>query len=185
MEEKRNMDWKTLKSEYLIRCPWLTARRDTVELPNGVVNDEFYVLEYPDWVNIVAITTDGRYVFVRQYRHGLGRTCYEITAGVMEKGETPLEAAKRELREETGCAGGEWSEIMTVSANASCTNNLTHCFLAKGVDQVDIQHLDRTEDIEIHFLDEREVKKLLDEGQLMQATMVAPLWKIFCNKLNR
>ena len=47
--------WKTLKSEYLIRRPWLTARRDTVELPNGNVNDEFYVLEYPDWVNILTL----------------------------------------------------------------------------------------------------------------------------------
>lgn len=96
------MEWKTLKSEYIIRRPWLTARRDTVELPTGVVNDEYYVLEYPDWINVIAVTPDGRMVFVRQYRHALGQTCFEIVAGVIEKGEEPLEAARRELLEETG-----------------------------------------------------------------------------------
>ena len=79
---QRDMKWKTLKSEYIIRRPWLTARRDTVELPTGVVNDEYYVLEYPAWVNVTAVTKDGKYVMIRQYRHGLGQTNIEIPAGV-------------------------------------------------------------------------------------------------------
>ena len=66
--EQHSKRWKTLKSEYLFKRPWLTARRDVVQLPNGVVNNEFYVLEYPDWVNVIAITKDGLFVFVRQYR---------------------------------------------------------------------------------------------------------------------
>mgnify|MGYP000323255058 CR=1 FL=1 len=76
--------WKVLKSEYLYRRPWLTARRDTVQLPNGVVNDEYYILEFPDWVNVIARTTDGDFIFIRQYRPGLRRTCYEIVAGVID-----------------------------------------------------------------------------------------------------
>lgn len=80
MKEK-DMKWKTLKSEYVIRRPWLTARRDMVKLPTGVVNDEYYVLEYPDWVNIIAITREGQFVFVRQYRYALGETSFEICAG--------------------------------------------------------------------------------------------------------
>ena len=63
--------WKTLETKYIIRRPWLTARVDKVQLPSGVINPEHYVLEYPDWVNIIAITTDGLYVLIRQYRHGL------------------------------------------------------------------------------------------------------------------
>ena len=58
--------WKTLKSEYIIKRPWLTARRDVVQLPNGEINDEFYVLEYPEWINVIAITPDDHFVFVRQ-----------------------------------------------------------------------------------------------------------------------
>lgn len=66
--------WEILKSDYLFRRPWLTARRDCVRLPAGVVNDEYYVLEYPDWVNVIARTKTGEFVFIRQYRHGLGQT---------------------------------------------------------------------------------------------------------------
>lgn len=85
-----NKEWKILHSEYLIRRPWLTARRDHVRLPNGVENPEYYVLEYPDWVNVIAITCDGRFLMEQQYRHGLRYTGYEICAGVCEPGEAPL-----------------------------------------------------------------------------------------------
>ena len=93
-EEKK---WTILESEYLIKRPWLTARRDVAQLPDGRINHEYYVLEYPDWVNIIAITEDGDFVLERQYRHALGNTCYELPCGVIEEGETPLQAAQREL----------------------------------------------------------------------------------------
>lgn len=112
----KDMKWDVLHSEYIIRRRWLTARRDKVRLPDGRVNDEYYVLEYPDWVNVIAITPDDRFVLVRQYRHGLGRTSFELCAGVCEKGETPEESARRELFEETGYTGGEWHELMQLSA---------------------------------------------------------------------
>lgn len=77
--------WKTLSSEYLFRRPWLTVRRDEMQLPNGNRIPEYYILEYPDWVNTIAITRDGRFVFVRQYRPGIARTSFELCAGVCEK----------------------------------------------------------------------------------------------------
>ena len=58
MERNKNQ-WKVLRSEYLIRRPWLTARRDEVELPDGRTIPEYFVLEYPDWVNVIAVTKDG------------------------------------------------------------------------------------------------------------------------------
>lgn len=87
------MKWKTLSQRYLIEKPWLTARVDKVELPTGAVIDEYYVLEYPDWVNTIAITKEGKFVFVRQYRYALGKTVNELCAGVIEKGEEPMAAA--------------------------------------------------------------------------------------------
>lgn len=175
--------WEVLGSEYLFRRPWLTVRHDTVRLPDGRINPEYYVLEYPDWINVLAITEDGKFVFERQYRHGLGKTCYEIPAGVIEKGETPLEAARRELQEETGYGEGEWSPLMTISGNPSTTSNLTHCFLAKGVKKISGQHLDATEDITVCLLDESQVKDLLAGDQIRQALMAAPLWKYFAGKI--
>lgn len=179
---QRDMKWKTLKSEYIIRRPWLTARRDTVELPTGVVNDEYYVLEYPTWVNVTAVTKSGEYVMIRQYRHGIGRTGIEIVAGVCEPGEQPEAAARRELMEETGYSGGTWRELMTVSANTSTMNNVCHCFLATGVERKGGQHLDRTEDIEVRVMTENEVFGLLADGKILQSLMAAPLWKHFYEK---
>ena len=171
--------WKTLKSEYIIRRTWLTARRDAVQLPNGEINDEFYVLEYPDWVNVIAITPNGDFVFVRQYRYALDLDSIELCAGVIEPGETPEQGARRELLEETGFGGGEWQEIMTIGQNPSTCNNWTHCCLATGVKRLQEQHLDRTEDIEVLLLSRDEVLQLLHSGQLKQALMLAPLWQYF------
>lgn len=181
MEETKYDDrkWEILSSEYLIRRPWLTARRDMVRLPNGTVHDEYYVLEYPDWVNVIALTSDGHFLMERQYRHGLQWTGYELCAGVCEAGEAPLEAAKRELYEETGYGGGIWHPYMTISGNTSTMTNLCHCFVAEGVERLSEQHLEETEDISIHLLTVEEVRSLLVENEIRQALMAAPLWKYF------
>ncbi len=182
MEDDRS--WKVLKSEYLIKRPWLTARKDCVQLPSGVVNDEYYVLEYPSWVNVIARTDDGKYVFVRQYRHGLGETSYELCAGVVDPSdESPLAAIKRELWEETGYGGGQWTQIMKVAPNPSAMANYNYCFLAEGVERVSTQHLEPTEDITVHLFDEERVLELLSAGELKQSLMVAPLYKYFYEKM--
>lgn len=173
------MDWKVLKSEYLFKRPWLTARRDTCQLPDGRIIDEYYVLEYPTFINVIAITKDNEMVLVRQYRHGLGRTCFELVAGCVEEGEDPMVAAQRELLEETGFSGGEWTETMCYSCNASAMNNLSHSYLAVGVERTDTQHLDANEDIEVYTFPKDEVHQMLLRGDFMQASMIAPLYKFF------
>jgi ADP-ribose pyrophosphatase YjhB (NUDIX family) len=192
MEKENAMDkainedgkWKVLKSEYLFKRPWLTVRQDCVKIPNGQINDEYYIIEYPDWVNIIAVTEEGKFVMERQYRHGLGKTCFEIPAGVMEKGESPLQAAKRELQEETGYGEGQWTEAMSISGNSSTTNNISHCFIAEGVKMISGQHLDRTEDIDVSILTVNQVRELLLGDKVKQSLMAAPLWRYFAlNKL--
>ena len=174
--------WKVLESEYIVKRPWLVARRDKVQLPTGVVYPEYYVLEYPDWVNVIALTDDGRFVMVQQYRHGLGGVYTELCAGCIEPGEDPLDAAKRELAEETGYTGGEWEDWMVISGNPSTTNNLTHCYIAHGVKLTERQHLDTTEDITVKVLTEREVYQMLEQDEMKQSLMAAPLWKYFALK---
>jgi len=171
--------WNTLESRYLIERPWLTARVDKVELPDGRINPEHYVLEYPNWVNVIAITPDDEFVMVRQYRHAMDVVLDELCAGVIEDGETPLQAAQRELLEETGYSGGDWKEIMTIGQNPSICNNLTHCFLAQGVTQTTTQQLDASEDIAVLLLSCQQVYEMLANNQMLQALMAAPLWCYF------
>ena len=177
--EKKSWKWETLQSEYLIKRPWLTARRDVVKLPTGKIYDEYYVLEYPDWVNVIAIDENGMMLMERQYRNGAGILSTEICAGVVEKGEEPLAAAKRELWEETGYTGGTWRELMVISSNPGSQNNWCHCFVAEGVKRTSGQHLDATEDLEPFLATRKEVYEWLQNGVFKQSLMIAPLWKYF------
>lgn len=171
--------WEIIKSNYIIqRGAWMTARHDVLRMPNGTIVPEYYVLEYPTWVNIIAITPEGDFVMVRQYRHALGIVEYELCAGVMDESDkNPLEAAKRELLEETGYAGGEWTEFTSLSANPASMNNLSYTFIAKGVKRVTSQHLDRTEDITVHLFKKEELIDMLVHDEIKQSLMVAPLWR--------
>lgn len=178
MKSSEEMEWKVLHREYLAREPWFTARKDDVRLPNGSRIPEYYVLEYPDWVNVLAVTASGEFVFVRQYRHGLGAVGFELCAGVCEPEDvSPLESARRELLEETGFGNGVWREYMQISANPGTHTNLTHCFLATGVERISDQHLEPTEELDVYLLTLDEVKDLLRNDEIKQAIHAAPLWK--------
>lgn len=177
--------WTTLSSKYLIQKDWCTLRVDSVRLPNGSTIPDYYVLEYPDWVNVIAITKEKEFILVYQYRHGLQQSNYELPAGTCESiDKNPLETAKRELLEETGYGKGIWKQFTVVSANPSTQTNLCYCFLATDVEQIDVQHLEDTEDLEVKKLSLDEVKKLLLNDEIKQAMHAVPLWKYMAiNKL--
>ena len=176
--EPEDKPWQVLSSEYLFREPWLTVRRDHLLLPNGNHIPAYYVMEYPDWVNVIAITREGQFVLVRQYRHARRVTAYELCAGVCEATDaSPLDAARRELLEETGYGNGTWTLYMEVCGNPGKDSNKTYCFLATDVEKVSGQHLDETESLTVHLLTYEEVKALLQTNQVHQALMAAPLWK--------
>lgn len=171
--------WKKLSSKYLFQIkPWLTIREDQLEMPNGTIMDAYYVYEYPDWVNTIAIDKEGKFVMVRQYRHALGEINYELCAGVCdEEDESPLVTAQRELMEETGYGGGEWQEWMVNCANPGTHTNLVHCFLAVGVERIGNQQLDEHEEIEVHIMSYEDILSLLKTDQIRQSLHAAALWK--------
>ena len=180
-----NRPWKVLKSENILRLgPWLSVRQECVELPSGTQIPTWFIFEFPNWINVIAITKDGQMVMEDQYRHGLGETHYELVAGVIDPGETPLQAAQRELSEETGYEGGDWQLYMTLSPNPTNHNNLSYTFLATGVEKRREQHQEKTEDIHVDVLTKQQVLEMLQNGEIIQALHAAPLWKYFAeNKL--
>lgn len=184
-KETKEQNWETLSSEYIIKRPWLTARRDKLQMPNGHICDEWYVLEYPQWVNVIAITIDGQIIMERQYRHGLKRFAWEIPAGVVEQNETPEQAAKRELLEETGFGGGNWTEIMQLSANPTAMTNINYTFLATNVEQVSKPNQESSEDISVWLMSPNEVIDILKNGDIIQSLMAAPLWKYFAQTIKK
>jgi len=178
--------WKVLSRDYLARKFWYTVHVDKVELPTGAIIDEYFVNEYVPWINTVAVTKNDEIVLLRQYRHGLGCVAFEIPAGTTDPGETSLvDAAKRELREETGYGGGQWSLLTTLSANPALQNNLAYTFLAEGVEPLGEPRPDAYEDLRMHLVPVDEVERLIEEGEFVQALHMAPLLKYLLMRRKR
>lgn len=172
-----SLEWKTLSSEYIYKSNWLTARKDTCETPTGKIVDAYYVLEYNDWVNCVAVTADGRIVMVRQFRQGIGKTVLEIPGGTMDDTDPdPAFAMRRELLEETGYDFEKLIPLGAVAPNPASSNNLTHMFLATGGRKVQEQDLDENEEIEVVLMDLEDVEKLLKENKILQSLHVTCLF---------
>lgn len=174
--------WKVLSSDYIIQRPWATLRIDKLEMPNGNIKEEYYVLEYPTWVNMVGITEDQEILFVRQYRHGANEIMVELPAGVVEPGEDPELAARRELLEETGYAFDNIEYICELFANPATSGNLTYTYLLQGGKKVQEQELDAAEDIEVVLMSINEAKQFLLDNKIGQALHSSALFYTF-NKL--
>ncbi len=171
--------WKKLDSKYIIQRPWATLRVDKLEMPNGNIKDEYYVLEYPTWVNMVALTEDNQVIFVRQYRHGAGQVMVELPAGVVEENEEPEIAARRELLEETGYAFNDITYVCELFANPATSGNLTYTYLLTGGKKVQEQQLDPSEDIEVVLMDLEDAKNFLFENKIGQALHTSALFYTF------
>jgi 8-oxo-dGTP pyrophosphatase MutT (NUDIX family) len=164
--------WKILESHHLHKY----VRIDKCELPNGMVIDGF-VLEYGDWATILALTKQQEVVLIRQYRHGAQKVILELPGGAMEaEDESPMQAARRELLEETGYASDNFIQIGCVSPNPANQTNLIYSFLALDAEKVGGQDLDATEDIEVVLKPLEEVIRMAKTGELFQSMQVSTVF---------
>jgi len=144
----------------------MSVRRDIRTSPAFPGRREFFVLEFPDWVNIVAVTEDNMVVLVRQYRQGVEDFNLEIPGGVVDPGETPLAAAARELAEETGYVPQSLELLSSVCVNPAIQSNRCHLFLAGGCRQLLEQNLDGTEAIEVQLYPLDSLEALMTRGEI-------------------
>lgn len=172
-----SLDWTRLDSHYVIHDDWFTLRADTYRLPDDRVIEPVYVIEYRDWVNVIALTPAQEVVLVRQFRPGLGCTVLEIPGGSTDPGETSmLEAAQRELLEETGYAGDDFVETGAIAPNPATHTNLMHCFLARNVVRVREPRPDDTELLDIVLVPLDEVVAMAKRGEILQALHICAIF---------
>jgi len=180
------LPWECLDPSYLVRRPpWLVVRHQRFRLPTGREIADYWISEFPPWVNVVAVTPRDEFVLVRQYRPGLGAVHYEIPAGVVDDSEEIETAARRELLEETGFGGGRWSVLARLSANPALQNNITTTYLAEGVEQVSDPSPEQTEDLRVHLVNVAEAGRLVEEGEMIQALHLAPMLRYLLRRATK
>jgi 8-oxo-dGDP phosphatase len=170
------MDWQVTGSRIVFRDRWISVRADDCLTRSGVEIAPFYVLEYPDWVHVVALDADNHVILVQQYRHGFGGTTLELPGGVVDAEDSdPVAAARRELAEETGYAADEFRLLASLSPNPSTHTNKVHVVLARPVVIAKQPTPDPGEDITVVRLPADEVLRMALEGKLAHSQHVGLL----------
>ena len=164
--------WRVQYSEKLVDCRIFKVRRDVSVNPRTGQAHEMFVLEQPNWVNVIPLTADEQVIMVEQWRHGTRSVHLETPGGLMEDGETPEQSAHRELLEETGYEAGEIVHLGTVHPNPAIQTNSQHYILAKNCRKVAEPNLDQAEDIQVKLVPLVEVPRLIEKGEITHGIVI-------------
>ncbi len=165
--------WQVLSDVSLISRRWLEVREQRVRLASGHEIESFHLLHGPDWASVLCLTADQHVVLVRQYRHGWGGASLELPAGVIEPSEAPIEAARRELREESGFTADVFEPLLRVAPEPARNTTRAHFFFARGALQSAELALDSGEELEVVLVTVPELFELIEQGQIIHAAHVA------------
>ena len=165
--------WEHLSSERLIETPYFALRSDRLRLPDGAVKDPYYVIERPDAAIVFPLTEEDEVVLVRQYRPAIEGIELGLPAGLVDEGEEPEKAARRELLEETGYAGGEWEPLGSLASSPSLKDNWAHLFLARRVACSAAPRPDEYERVEVVLVPVGEIGERISAGEIVSSSGVA------------
>ena len=168
--------WKVIKTAMAFEDEWLSLRADTCVTGSGVLVDPYYVIECRNWVHVVVFDPQGRMMLIRLYRHGTAEISTEIPAGNIEDGETPEEATRRELLEETGYTSDKIIRLGRFTPNSARYNNYVYPMLALDAYKVAEPTPDESEDIDVEFAEVAEVLRQIDTGEFFQALHIAAIF---------
>lgn len=199
MSKDNDLKWEEISRETIIHDEWIDFRKSAYRFPDGSVFEPFYSYSRRDYVVVVATDENGDYICVRQYRQGIKEVTTEFPAGGIERSdgkeyagtvfnsggenkddnrpddisaEDALDAAKRELLEETGYVSDEWEHLLTIPSNATISDNYAHIFSARNSRRAAEQDLDVTEFLNVTKHSEQEIDDLVHNGDFKQAVHV-------------
>ena len=189
MNENENLEWEEISCQHIVNDEWIDFRKSKYRFPDGREFEPYYSYSRRDYVVIVATDEGGKYICVRQYRHGIKRVTTEFCAGGIERNdgkeygnrndakntEDALAAAKRELMEETGYESNDWKFLLSVPSNATMADNYANIFVAKNCKKVSGQSLDETEYLNVHLYDRAEIDTMISSGEFPQASHILAL----------
>jgi 8-oxo-dGTP pyrophosphatase MutT (NUDIX family) len=168
--------WQKVATKHLANYYIFDVRQDTSRSPRTGQEFNFFVLDSPNWINIIAITPGQNVVLIYQYRHGVEDICLEIPGGMVDDGEDTQVAAVRELREETGYEADEWHHIGMVDPNPAFLNNRCDTFLALNARRVTEPQFDGAEDIAVEEVPIANIPYMIQSGQITHANVIAAFY---------
>ena len=177
--------WVKGKTQEMVRNRMFALCQARCRHPEKGVTHDFFFLETGDWINVVATTTDGQFLLVRQHRLGTDEITLEIPGGMVDDGDTPLAAAARELQEETGYKAEKITLLKSLAANPAILTNRLHVFHAAGCRPNGAQQLDAAEDIEVKLATREAVLEMLENGAIDHSLAVAALGLYFIYEMGR
>jgi 8-oxo-dGTP pyrophosphatase MutT (NUDIX family) len=164
-------EWKVVESREIADCRVFKVREDLSESQGK--RAAFFVVENPDWVNVVALTADHRVVLIEQFRHGAGQVTVEIPGGMIDNLEDPETAARRELLEETGYTSGNWVYLGTSWPNPAIQSNVIHHYLAVNAERTADVMFDEHESVATRLAHINEIPDLIRNGTIRHSLVVA------------
>lgn len=173
------MKWKTLESQDIFTSGIFNLRTEKLQLPDGRIMPRYFVMSFPDWVNVLPITKDGQVILLRQYRHASGEIHIEVPGGSLDphRNESVEEGALRELLEETGFTTSNIEKVASHYPNPALQTNQMHTFIAYNCEKVTEPNLDEFEELELYFCSLEQLKEHLTNGDINHSIMVASIYQ--------
>ena len=173
-----NLNEQPLSADYKYRGRIINLRVDTALLPNGSSATR-EVVEHPGGVCVAALTEDGCLLFVRQFRYPYQKVLLELPAGKLDPGEDPLEAGKRELREETGAEAARYESLGELYPSPGYCGEIIHLYAATGLTFGQMSP-DEDEFLEVEKIPLEEAARMVLDNEIADAETQAAVLKVYC-----
>ena len=173
----KNYNWKQLSSKTVFEQSWFKTKVDVCQLPDGRIFDSYFTVEVPNWCNTIIITEDEKIVLIKQYRYPINKIIYELPGGLIEQNENPMQAALREMQEETGYTSNNIELISTVAANPALQSTTAYFYLATNAVKTQKQNFDEFEELTIELVDKTTIKELLTNNALQHGVQVGAIYQ--------